>query len=271
MRNSKQDRDVETLGVISSSGNQVFSRLLLNQFYALPRVEARLYPGDIKEVFVAIDPCSGRHSRVGKDTSHFAIVSFYRRPIDNKFVLLGLEDVSSHDHITWGTVLRYHLTEIRKRSEFDRATVIGIPENMGDSTSYIAQIIQDTVQPSLTMQEGAWRDGLPSTGVIKQKMRTRTQTCLLGNQVLIENNLITSHEEGAQGVFALLQGQLAMYSELEKPGATPAHASTFRLTGKIGGRLDDLCTMFQFGLYGANEFLLNPAYAAQRQSVSVVA
>jgi len=266
LRYSKQDRDVETLGVISGGNGGVFPRLLLTQFYSLPRVEARLCSMPIREIFVAVDPCTGKHSRDATDSSHFAIVTFYRDPVDGHDVLLGLESFPAQSVIHWTPRLRAHLLKIRERPEFSRATFVMAIENMiGTDASQIAIVARDTVSPCCVMEEDMWRDGLPTTGVVKRAMRSITLAALTANSVRIENALVTTYEDGASAIFDMLKLQLAAYKELKIGGRLPSDPAKFVLTGKSAGMVDDMCVMFQFGLHAMREFYRLPQYAEWRK------
>jgi hypothetical protein len=255
----KEDKARELYGITGKPTGAVFDRPFVTRWFRTTPYDARGF--DVPYIFVAIDPNTGKFDASAKETSDFAMFSYYEAP-DRCCVVQGLESIAAVRHGDWDERLQQHLLRLMAQPHLRAARLVAIIENnLGQQASHIAAVVKATVPNSCIMYEKDLREGVHTTGFTKKEMMVRTAALLEANKLRIDRDVVSTGDRDE--LLGELQRQTIAYKEHRKVLDPVVGRVSITYSGKGAGK-DDLCVAMQLAFYWAKIWMDSPRYLPYR-------
>jgi hypothetical protein len=169
------------------------------------------------------------------------------------FLVITLFVLSLADHEHEADIVRAHVARIREIPKYEKSLFIIIVEaNMSRLVSdRLGKIASTAVFPSpYYVMSNNGKVGVFTDHDVKMRYAFNLNELLLSRRIVLEEKVVGA--DSAKSIKTLMK-QLTDFSEKQVESTNPGFGTRkVTMTGKEGGKMDDICMSLQIGLYWAS-------------------
>ncbi len=248
----------ETLGVLREDASpNCFPREKIVALMSQPKVTL---DSPCRFIFVVVDPVAGSDI-ANKVASEFVVVTLN----DTKTVILGIEAIEVIYSGDYQSRLVEHIRRVRALPRCkDAKIVLDVESGTGLEAGNIIAHVQAHFNDVIPIIDFKRKPGTKTSEESKLEMMTMTREMLDMQNIFFHEQFVTTHPDPAK-ILGKFRDQMLDYTRTVVESKGINTSSHVHLSGKQGGKQDDISCTFQRAVRCAKKFLYEAKYAKYRK------
>ena len=248
----------ETLGVIREDDSpNCFKRERVMALMSQPKVSIER---PVRFMFVVVDPVAGTDV-ADKVASEFVIVTLN----DDKTVVLGMEAIDVIYRTDYEARMLEHIRRVRALPRCSGAKIVlDVESGTGLEAGNIISLVQENFLNVIPIVDFRRKPGTKTSEESKLEMMNMTREMFELDNIFFHEQFVTTHKDPAK-LLGKFRDQMLDYTRKVVVSNGVTTSSHIHLSGKHGGKMDDLSVTFQRAIRCAKKFLHEPKYAKYRR------